>query len=405
MLTSEQSIVEYRDGRAVPDRLTQTTHRHYREYAERMLAVYRDGAGRQRRSLHKEIEKIFADEPDCPVRRIQAFCKLLDDAAVYRADPAGEASRLRLAVFSRAARLHPLVQEPDRLFEHQEAEAKAELARELGMSWDEIDRALYCDVIAFQQLESFPGYPDAAAFLSRYNVAQLQAALYHAQTIVVTATRDLKTIVRYAKLARLLHEIERDDDRTTYRITLSGPASVLRETRRYGVNFARFLPALLACTGWTLAAILETPWKATARLLLCDADRFTSHLPSPEEFDSSLEESFAEKFGPARDGWRLIREGDILYERQTTFIPDFTFRHDDGTEVFLEIVGFWTPEYLEQKRQTLRRFRRHRILLAVPERSLREDATVAGNVIVYKTTLKIDAVLAALEAVRNRQTH
>jgi uncharacterized protein len=432
MLTSEQSIVEYRDGRAVPDRLTQAAHRHYLDYAERMLAVYRNGAGRRRRSLHREIEAIFADEPDCPVRRIQAFCKLLDDAGVYQTDPAGKAAKLRLEVFSKAARFHPLVQEPDRLFEHQEDKAKAALAAELAMPWDEIERGLYADVIAHQQLESFPGYPDAAAFLSRYNVAQLQAALYRAETMTVTATRDLKTIVRYAKLARLLHEIVRSerpsgtgilpvsnmgvppmkmrtfhgqdardthgrdgrathgrDAHATYCITFSGPASVLRETRRYGVNFARFLPALLACKGWELTALLQTPWKTTARLTISDADRFTSHLPPPEDFDSSLEESFATKFGPVRDGWRLIREGNILHEHQATFIPDFTFRHEDGTEVYLEIVGFWTPEYLAQKRETLRRFRDHRILLAVPQSSLREGAAIGDNVLVYKTALKL----------------
>jgi predicted nuclease of restriction endonuclease-like RecB superfamily len=397
MLTSEQSIVEYRDGRAIPDRLTQAAHRHYRDHAERMLTVYRDGAGRQRRALHKDIEAIFADEPDCPVQRIQAFCKLLDDAAVYHTDPAGKASKLRLEVFSRASRLHPLVQEPDRLFEYQEAQAKTELARDLGMPWEEIESALYGDVIAFQQLESFPGYSDATAFLSRYNVAQLQATLYRAERMVVTATGDLKIIIRYAKLARLLHEIERLGP-STYRITFSGPLSVLHETRRYGVNFARFLPALLACKGWELAAIVQTPWKTKATLAISDADRFTSRLPAPQEFDSALEESFANKFGPARDGWRLIREGDILHDRQTTFIPDFTFRHDSGAEVYLEIVGFWTPEYLEQKRQTLRRFHGHKILLAVPERSLREGADIPSHVIVYKTSLKIEPILVALEA-------
>lgn len=420
MLTSEQSIVEYKDGRVVPDRLTQGTHRHYRDYAERMLAVYRDGIGRQRRSLHKEIEAIFANEPDCPVRRIQAFCKLLDDASVYAADSAGVASKLRLEVFSKAARFHPLVQEPDRLFEHQEDIAKTQLAVELAKPWDQIERALYADVLSFQQLKSFPGYPDAGAFLSRYNVAQLQAALYRAETMTVTATADLKTIIRYAKLSRLLHEIEqvgciprtaqpsdarkmvRSTHPTAYRIVFSGPASVLHETRRYGVNFARFLPALLTCKGWKLAAVLQTHWKMTATLVISDADRFTSHLPAPEEFDSALEESFANKFGPARDGWQLIREGDILHEHQATFVPDFTFRHEDGTEVFLEIVGFWTPEYLEHKRQTLRRFRRHKILLAVPQSSLREGAVIADNVVVYKTALKIEPILAALETARSR---
>jgi len=63
--------------------------------------------------------------------------------------------------------------------------------------------------MAYQELEEFTGYPDAAAFLSRYNVAQLQACLYRAESMTVTAARDLKTILRYAKLAKLLHEITR----------------------------------------------------------------------------------------------------------------------------------------------------------------------------------------------------
>jgi predicted nuclease of restriction endonuclease-like RecB superfamily len=535
MLTSEQSIVEYRAGRVFPDRLTQKTHRHYVDYAERMLAVYRDGIGRRRRELHRQVETIFAEEPDCPVRRIEAFCKLLDDASVFQSDPSGKAAKLRLDIFSKASRRHPLVQTPDQLFEHEEAVVKSQLAAELGMPWDVIEESLYADVIAHQRLEQFTGYlepvpdpggghacdglsldsaPDSGArvrrrrpsdklsadsvrgpgpgvppqhvappppgaavpqggrrpgpaerqreavgFLSRYNVAQLQACLYRAESMTVAATRDLKTIVRYAKLAKLLHEITRStgigpqthhlqpghpiphvsgmgvgpvsvkggrgqdacatweqdaqgvhgrDDRAahgrdahaTYRITFSGPASVLHGTRRYGVNFARFLPVLLACRGWTLEAVLRTPWKTPARLVLSDADGFSSHLPPPEEFDSSLEESFAEKFGPSRDGWQLIREGDLLHEHQTTFVPDFTFRHEDGTEVFLEIVGFWTPEYLAHRRETLRRFRRHRLLLAVPEDSIRADATVGDNVIVYKTALNLVPLLAALEAAR-----
>ena len=77
MLTSEQSIVEFKSGRAIPDRLTQSRHRHYTEYAQKMLSVYCNGISQQRRWLHHEVESLFADEPDCPIRRIQAFCKLL----------------------------------------------------------------------------------------------------------------------------------------------------------------------------------------------------------------------------------------------------------------------------------------------------------------------------------------
>jgi predicted nuclease of restriction endonuclease-like RecB superfamily len=403
MLTSDQSIVEFKAGRAIVDRLTQSTHRHYLKYAESMLAIYRNGKGRQRRQLHREIESLFADEPDCPVRRIQAFCKLLDDRSIFRTDPGGEAAKLRLDVFSRAAGLHPLVEQPDRLFEHDEKEIKVQLADELGSSWDEIEHGLYADVIAFQRLEEFDGYPNAPALLSRYNVAQLQACLYRAESMTVVATDDFKTILRYTKLAKLLHDIVRLGP-SKYRFAFSGPASVLRQTRRYGVNFAKFLPALLACKGWRMTASLKTPWNTPAKLNLSDSDGFTSHLPPPDEFDSGLEESLAEKFGPERDGWQLIREGEILHNQQKTFVPDFTFRHKDCTEVLLEIVGFWTPEYLSHRRETLKQFRHHAILIAVPEKSLREGARIGENVLVYKTTLKLTSLMEALERIRTEKS-
>jgi len=400
MLTSEQSIVEFESGRASPDRLTQNTHRHYVDYAEKMLSVYRGGIGQQRRRLHRQIESLFADEPDCPVRRIQAFCKLLDDKSTFQIDPGGKAAQLRLKIFAEATSFHPLVKEPDRLFEYEETKIKFQLADKLGTPWEQIEQSLYSDVIAFQRLEQFEGYPDGPALLSRYNVAQLQACLYKAESMTVVATDDLKTILRYAKLARLLHEIVRLGP-SKYRITFSGPGSVLRETRRYGVNLAKFLPALLACKGWQMTAFLTSSWNTTVKLSISDNDGFTSHLPSPDEFDSRLEESLARKFGPERNGWRLIREGEILYHYQKTFVPDFTFHHEDGTRVLLEIVGFWTPEYLTHKRKTLQQFRHHNILIAVPERSLREGVSTAENVLVYKTVVRVKALMEALERIRN----
>lgn len=160
--------------------------------------------------------------------------------------------------------------------------------------------------------------------------------------------------------------------------------------------------ALLACRDWTMAAVLKTPWNQTARLDLSDRDGFTSHLPSPEAFDSSVEEAFAAKFGDERDGWTLIREGAILHDKQTAFVPDFVFRHRDGTEVLVEIVGFWTPEYLDHRRETLRRFRDHRILLAIPEKTVKRKDSAADGLIVYKKAILIGPVMEALERLRKQ---
>lgn len=399
MLTSEQSLVVFDRGRAVPDRLTRGRHGHYLDLAGKMLAVYRTGVGRVRRDLHRSVEGIFAAEPDCPARRIDAFRKLLDDAAEFDADPGGRAAGLRLDVFTRAAAHHPLVRSADRLFERSESDVKREIASAFGQPWEELEAGLYADVIDFQRLASFEGYGSPEALLSRYNVAQLQACLYRAESMTVLATADFKTILRYAKLSRLLHEIRRLGP-SRYEIEFSGPASVLSGTRRYGVNFARFVPALLACRGWRLRASLRNPWGGRGVLTLSSEDGYRSHLPPPAEFDSAVEEGFAAKFGGERDGWRLLREAEIVHEGQSVFVPDFVFRHEDDTEVLFEIVGFWTPEYLAAKRKTIHRFRRRGLLMAVAKSSLRAGARLPDDVIAYGTALKLEPVLAALERAR-----
>ena len=78
-------------------------------------------------------------------------------------------------------------------------------------------------------------------------------------------------------------------------------------------------------------------------------------------------------------------------------MPDFAFRHDDGRTVLMEIVGFWTPEYLRNKRQTLEYFKDERILLAVAESVHGTMPELPHATITYKTTLHIKDVLESLK--------
>lgn len=399
MLTREHAIAEFdfQRSRILPDRLTQKSHGAYLGYAERMLHVYRLGVGRTRRELHRAVENILAREEDCPARRIAAFAKLLDDASAYHQDTGGRAAKLRREVFQMAAASHPLVRRVDRLFDHAESDVKAQIAERLGRPWTEIETELFADVIDYHRLARFDGYPDGRALLARYNVAQVQVALYSAVSMTVWATDDFKTILRYAKLAGLLHTV-RWSGPGRYVIRLDGPASVLRQTRRYGVAMARFLPALVACRGWRMHVVIRTRrsgWEAA--LDLSDQDGLTSHLPEPGEFDSRVEQTFAEKWGEEpRDGWRLERESEILHRGQKVFVPDFTFRHDDGRRVLMEIVGFWTPEYLRAKAETLQTFADVPILLAVAQPAQEAMPELPPGAIPYKTALKIKDVLDRL---------
>jgi len=397
MLRREHAIAEYQGGKIIPDRLGQKQHGHYVKYAERMLRIYAKGVGQTRRELHRAVWSVFGSEPDCPARRIEAFCKLLDDRSEYEDDRGGKAAALRRKVFRMAASKHPLLRRQDRLFGTEEAVAKSEIAESLGRPWEEIETDLFADVFEFRRLKRFEGYENAQALLARYNVAQVQVALFDAESMTVWATDDFKTILRYAKLARLMHTIQRHG-RHGYAIRFDGPASVLRTTRRYGVAMARFLPALIACREWRMHAVLRTRRRGWTVALDVSADEgLTSHLPAPDDFDSSVEEGFAAKWGEeVREGWRLVREGGILCHQQKVFVPDFLFRHEDGRTVLMEIVGYWTPEYLEAKQATLRLFAEERIILAVAEQ-VRQALPGLPNVVAYKSAVRVKAVLEKLK--------
>ena len=268
-------------------------------------------------------------------------------------------------------------------------------------SWFQIERELFSDVMQFHRLKSFEGYESAQTLLARYNVAQTQAVLYDAVSMVVWAREDFKSILRYAKLARLMHTIERKPD-GTYLIKFDGPISVLKQSRRYGVAFAKFLPALLSCSGWKMKAVIQhrrSNWQN--QLCLTPDDGLTSNVKPAELFDSCLEENFASKWGDEpREGWRLVREGEVLFKNQKVFIPDFLLIHDSGQRVMMEVVGFWTPDYLESKQKTISTFSNHQILLAVSD-SLEWPDMVGTNasemVFNYKTVIKVSEVLQRLK--------
>ncbi len=167
-----------------------------------------------------------------------------------------------------------------------------------------------------------------------------------------------------------------------------------------------FFPALLACRDWKMQARIQhrrSSWQNYFRL--SPADGLSSNHPDPGLFDSTLEENFASRWGDApRDGWTMIREGEVLHVDQKVFVPDFVFRHESGVRVLMEIVGFWTPEYLSAKLETLNRFRDHKILVAVSdqidwpkmESQLNSLAPNIVDTLRYKSSLRISDILDRL---------
>jgi predicted nuclease of restriction endonuclease-like RecB superfamily len=400
MLTKQQAAFEVDDsGQVIADRIWKNKHPGYLQYAEELLALFRNGIGKTRQELELEVERILDKDQGCPLRRTKAFFKLLEDVSVFDTDKGHKAWKLRKQVMELSAQYHPLRRLSGGIWGKDEIEVKKEIAQKLGKSWNDIEASLFNDIRQFHPLRRFDGYSDAAELLNRYNVAQCQAVLYNCTRLRVEARSDFKKILRHAKLAQLLHEITRMSE-GHYRFEFYGPASLLADTQRYGTCMAKFLPSLLRCTGWKLEADLKLGnWQV--KFPLSPEDKLCPSWPEEDEYDSSIEKGFAVKWGDKpRDGWSLSHETEILWEAQSVFTPDFVLHHVDGQRVHLEIAGFWTPEYIEHKKQTLAKFKTASILLAAPEDCAEHYRELGVPLIVYKSALKLEPMMEALKSFR-----
>jgi predicted nuclease of restriction endonuclease-like RecB superfamily len=362
----------------------------------RAIAVYRRMIGHERGRVRNAARAALGlMQPD----RVEAIVELLDDAAVYEWPRGSRQGEMRVRVFEAAAREHPVL-DPAR---------GAELLDALIARNGEQPRLavplLYADYPEFHRLIGFPADYAADALQTDYDLAQAQALLYDAVRVTVDATSGFRHIVQYARLSRLLHRLTRLPD-GGYRLMFDGPNSVLRHTHAYGVDFARFLAALVQAQGWRLRAeVALRKGMRPALFTLSDADGLRSRVPAPALFDSQLEERFSRKFGDKRQGWRLTREALILEAGETLLVPDFAFTHEDGTEVALEIVGYWTPEYLAEKFAKLSRVRAPNLIVAVRrDLALRAGTLPAGilsaTILPYRSRILLKDVLARLEGLR-----
>jgi predicted nuclease of restriction endonuclease-like RecB superfamily len=354
----------------------------------RAIALYRRMLGRSRGRVRDAVRAALTRlRPD----RVEAVVELLDDVATYEWPRGGRAGERRVAVFETAAGGRPVLDA---------GRARSILCEAFEHSPLGGVPLLYADYPEFHRLTAFPAGYDAEDLRADYDLAQAQALLYDAVRVTVEATGDLKHIVQYARLARLLHRLDRLRA-GGYRFTFDGPNSILRRTRAYGVDFARFLAALVQARGWRLEAevVLRRGWRPVT-FSLTDADGLRSRVPAPALFDSKTEETLARKFGPSRDGWRLEREAVILKAGEALVVPDFVFTHEDGTEVALEIVGYWTPEYLAEKLAKLERVRGVYLVVAVRKALALRAGRLPAEVLPFGSRILLKDLLPRLEAFR-----
>ncbi|MFP8958198.1 DUF790 family protein [Natrialbaceae archaeon A-CW3] len=336
----------------------QFARREHRPLAARVIGTFQGHVGETRETLEDALADLEADAPD--FKLVRGFAALLEREATFVTDAPVDPEQLRPQVFE-AAETVGVVTAAER------ERALGEVVERIDLSVPTLESALYADLEERQVLRAIdiPWTPDE--LLAQYNLSLAQTALFDATEVRIRSS-DPKALVSAIKRLRLMYEIERTDEGRD--VVVTGPTALFRATRRYGTRFARLLRTVVNAGSWSLEATIDD--RGTDRLLtLSDADpiRVPDAEPVAEvSFDSEVEADFAARFEGLDLEWELHREPEPLATGTRVMIPDFAFdyRHADF-RVYFEIMGFWTPEYVEKKLAQLAELEDVDMLVAVDE--------------------------------------
>src|ERR687889_314389 len=273
----------------------------------------------------------------------------------------------------------------------------------IGVMWSDLEENLvleWFDVISPQQL------------LAWYNLSLMQTLLFNCTKLEfsVTGGSNWKHILRDIKRLGLMYNLQYkaledekqaiNTDETDYDnrdimfinisntdrknnsiiiCSLDGPLSIFKLTERYGTSIAKILPSIISTDTWSLKAWIVRKTMSLGKKIFEFKMSNNNAPPLSREpyynkesnnekkrtlytakessqiiyFDSGVEEKFSTRFKQSANGWKLIREPEpLILSNGKALIPDFAFEKY-GIRIYLEIVGFWTKEYLEKKIQKI----------------------------------------------------
>lgn len=396
MLTADLAM-SWRRGRTIEPKYVNPADPEHLRTASGLVAITGDHRGRSRGELDRAYEEFIGSGTD--YRVIRGMIKLLTDRCAFETSSPVDPVELRRAVFTAARARHPVAATPgarDAVLE--------EVAAGLGVTAGAVAAGLYADLASSQLLAGFDDL-SPAELLDLYNLAQAQALLYRAVAMELTVRPQppagYRRLFDAIKAYRLVYAIE-GDARSGYEVRLDGPVSMFHRSQKYGVQMAVFLPALLVCEGWRMRAEIDARPRGTAWYeLASEQDRLRApEAARPDERRPAIEKLLS---GLSSGEWVAAPSGEVVDLGAAAFVPDLTVRHAGGAEVHVEVLGFWTPKYLEGRLEELARGGFERYLLVVSDelRASRDPlAEPPPRVVVYKSAPDLRAVRAALESVR-----
>ncbi len=364
------------------------------EIAEGIINLFTGCVGGRYSVLGGELQ-MLEESLTADYRFLRGLYTLLERRVVF-GEPARDPLLLRQTVFEMAGK-KPVVSGRDRTAVFERA------SKRLEISQDELEENLWIDedpvIREFKPITS-------DELLSLYNLSLLQTLLFKADVLEISLpgpnTPLLRDLLRRLRFYGLMYDIWKAEDRIN--LVIDGPISVLKRTKKYGVSMAKFIPHVVDTTGWSLkSSIIDDRKIFEFQISEGDFSRYYGSRSSLEGggkpvFDSAVEEKFYRQFNALNTNWILKREPEPLIRDSAVMFPDFSFE-GYSRRFFMEVVGFWTGDYLERKAKKLKLF--PELIICVDE-GLRCSPRFRlpagpGNVIFYRKTIPLKKVLNILQ--------
>jgi predicted nuclease of restriction endonuclease-like RecB superfamily len=390
VLTKDLIRVTRRGGGYQP--LFVGTDEEARKLAARVIGVYQGHVGHTQAELETALSDLESDVSE--FKLVRGFSALLDRDATFETQAEVDPGQAREAAFT-ASETVGVVTERER------TDALERAAQSVDTTVEGIDGSLYADLDARQVMTEFAPRWTPATLLHQYDLSLAQTALFDAVEVRIQSA-DPKALVSAVKRLRLMYEIRSPaaTSPASRTVVVTGPDALFSRSRRYGVRFARLLRTVAQSDEWELAAdIDDRGTERTLKLSPSDVSVPGSDPVVNPTYDSGVEAEFATRFDSLDLDWTLVREPDLLASGEYAVVPDFAFDYSHTPfRVFFEVMGFWTPEYVEKKLSRFAELEEVAFLVAVDESLGVGEAveTLTDGVIPYTGHIRIKPVRAAL---------
>ena len=303
------------------------------ELAKRVLELYEVG-----RKLGEVRSRLRLLEDAKSYRKVRAFAKIVERMCEFEVETDLDPKAVRRFLFERG--YVTTLRDRERVIR--------ECAEVFGVSEEEVERAMFADLEEERRIVKVPEL-SPKELVKLYNLSLLQTALFNSLRLTFWVDSNHKRIFRAIKWLGLMYELHEKDGMLL--VSLTGTASIVKMTRKYGTSMAKLVPEIIRARRWWLRAeILDEHSKRIYFLELSDAydHLFPKDYEDRIEYDSSLEEEFSRRLKFLLEGCEIVREPGVVRAGRYAYIPDFLIRKGER-EVYVEIAGFWTEEYIRRK--------------------------------------------------------